>query len=164
MEEWKVVAVGYKVSNFGNALGPRGPLTKSPSKSKGGETYYRVKINGSYVSLHRLVAENFLTKPEGKDYIDHKDKNTANNHVENLRWVSASENMLNTRNRTEHRNIYKTKSGRYSVQLRRSYDMVFSTTVDTLEEAIQIRNQKSQELDNHNPPLLPLPHPLSEDD
>lgn len=42
--------------------------------------------------IHRLVAEAFLEKQPGKDFVNHKDLNKSNNHVENLEWVSSSEN------------------------------------------------------------------------
>ena len=46
-------------------------------------------------SIHRLVAQTFIPNPDNKKYVDHIDRNTHNNHVSNLRWVTASENVLN---------------------------------------------------------------------
>ena len=151
MEEWKDICMNYRVSNLGNVMGPRGLLTPQPSRSNGGGCYYRVKVNGKYCAIHRLVAEQFVANPNDFRYIDHIDRNTQNNKASNLRWVTASQNMLNTSDRTDTRNIYKTASGKYSIQLRRNYKMVFTATKDTLEEAIQIRNQMSQALDNGTP-------------
>lgn len=43
--------------------------------------------------VHRLVAMHFIPRIDGKDYVNHKDGNKVNNHVDNLEWVTNSENM-----------------------------------------------------------------------
>lgn len=45
--------------------------------------------------VHRLVAETFIPNPQNKPCIDHIDCVRANAQVENLRWVTHSENNLN---------------------------------------------------------------------
>lgn len=42
--------------------------------------------------LHRLVALNFIPNYENKKCVNHKDSNRLNNHVNNLEWVTHSEN------------------------------------------------------------------------
>lgn len=44
------------------------------------------------VTIHRLVARNFIPNPDNLPYIDHIDGNKLNNHVSNLRWVTQQEN------------------------------------------------------------------------
>ncbi len=41
--------------------------------------------------IHRAVAELFLDKPEGADFVIHKDFQKENNHVSNLEWMSKEE-------------------------------------------------------------------------
>src|SRR5574343_359593 len=43
--------------------------------------------------VHRLVAENFIGESELE--VDHIDRNTENNNVSNLRWVTHSDNLKN---------------------------------------------------------------------
>ena len=58
--------------------------------------YYRVSLYNQGQSKryfrHRLVAEQFLDKQEGKDFVNHIDGDKSNNSLENLEWVSQSEN------------------------------------------------------------------------
>ena len=42
--------------------------------------------------VHRLVAMRWIPNPEGKRFVNHKDGNKRNNSVDNLEWVTASEN------------------------------------------------------------------------
>ena len=44
--------------------------------------------------VHRLVAEAFCEKKEGKNYVNHKDLNRYNNNASNLEWVSSKENRI----------------------------------------------------------------------
>lgn len=44
--------------------------------------------------VHRLVAEAFIPNPNKLPEINHKDRNPSNNYVNNLEWVTASDNML----------------------------------------------------------------------
>lgn len=56
--------------------------------------YYSVNIGGTLYLVHRLIAAAYLGKPDDprKIYVNHKDGNGFNNAVENLEWVTPSEN------------------------------------------------------------------------
>lgn len=48
-------------------------------------------------SIHRLVASAFIPNFENKPQINHKDGNKLNNCIDNLEWVTASENQIHSR-------------------------------------------------------------------
>jgi len=48
----------------------------------------------TYPKMHRLVAQMFIGESPGKGYqVNHLDGDKANNAVDNLEWVTQSENM-----------------------------------------------------------------------
>lgn len=56
------------------------------------------------LSLHRLVAETFIPNPDNKPCVDHINTVKTDNRAENLRWVTHSENMLNSLTRKRIKN------------------------------------------------------------
>ena len=59
--------------------------------------YVRCWMNGKIYKKHRVIGLQFIDNddPVHKIEIDHIDNNRANNHISNIRWVSASENCKN---------------------------------------------------------------------
>ena len=55
-----------------------------------------VPVRNTTTLVHRLVAETFIDNPQGYTEIDHLNRNKLDNRVENLRWVTHSENMRNS--------------------------------------------------------------------
>ena len=95
----------YQVSNTGiiktvGKVDRQGRIKKEKIKSVtcNSRGYYMVnlckdgKCKLSFV--HRLVAKAFLPDIEGKEIVNHKDRNIKNNHVSNLEYVTHSENTL----------------------------------------------------------------------
>lgn len=72
-----------------NSTGKRGLL-----KPQRVMNYLQVKL-GRFgpIYVHRMVAGKYLPMPEGKEFVNHIDGNTYNNHVDNLEWVTEAENQ-----------------------------------------------------------------------
>lgn len=60
-----------------------------------GYRYYRLSKDNQKKMFyaHRLVAEAFIPNPDNLPVVNHKDGNKQNNNVNNLEWVSYSENI-----------------------------------------------------------------------
>ncbi len=99
MEFYKIIEnhENYEISNFGNVRNTKtGRILKPSLNTKG---YKMIKLHRDGIStsadIHRLVGIAFIENPNGKMCIDHIDNNKTNNSLENLRWVSYSENNRN---------------------------------------------------------------------
>ena len=99
MEKWRAIPGYegfYQVSDLGNIRSIRFNKIRN-MKSWDSHGYRAVELcmnNNRYtVGIHRLVALTFIPNPENKPEVNHKDRNKSNNNVENLEWVTQSENV-----------------------------------------------------------------------
>lgn len=87
----------YFVSEDGRVYSDkyRGRRELSQRRNRSGYLYVNLCKNGKYksVSVHRLVANAFLTKVPKKEQINHIDGNKANNNVSNLEWIDGAGNI-----------------------------------------------------------------------
>lgn len=108
-EEWADVCGyegKYQVSNCGRVRNKYGRILAQSEKQK--SEYLRVHLaknnRARWFSVHRLVAEAFVPKPDGKNIVNHLDHNKANNHASNLEWTTLQENAH-----------YSAQEGRYKI-------------------------------------------------
>ena len=64
-----------------------------PHFNSGG--YIRCWVKGKHRFVHRLVAQTYIMNYDNLKCIDHIDRNKINNNVNNLRWITYSNNNLN---------------------------------------------------------------------
>lgn len=92
----------YEVSDKGNvrriAKGRGAQVGKILKQANGTNGYKQVTLskdcNQLICRVHRLVAEAFIPRQDGKDYVNHINGDKTDNRVENLEWVTRSENAL----------------------------------------------------------------------
>lgn len=104
----------YVVTNDGRVFNTKTGEQKKPSINEKG--YLTINIRNKIFRIHRLVAYSFIPNIYGKPQINHKDGNKHNNTVENLEWVTSSENIkhayLTGLHRTKKVGMFS-KSGEY---------------------------------------------------
>lgn len=144
-EIWKIIEdyPNYEISSWGR-------VRSLNYKGKGSVGVLKPRINGigyaliwlykdgvgKTFSIHRLVAKAFLPNPEGKTEIDHINAKRSDNRLDNLRWVSSSENSQNpiTNKRqsvSAYRQFRKVKQYSLSGKLLRVWDSVASASKGT---------------------------------
>jgi hypothetical protein len=112
-EQWKEVVfeekatnTNYYISNFGrvkslDTITSRERLVKGSVNPNGSiRITIRLDSNGKrkYVLVHRFVADNFLKKPsEEHQFVVHLDFDKANNHIQNLQWMTQNELNLHAK-------------------------------------------------------------------
>lgn len=115
-EEWRDIfeyEACYQISNMGQVKSlarrdrqGRPIMEKIMTPQLNQHGYHVIKLRQckykSYKKyrIHQLVALAFLPVMEGKDYVNHKDKNRTNNQVSNLEWCTHAENVLHRDNYT----------------------------------------------------------------
>ena len=71
-------------------------VSERKNKSNG---YPSVCINSDKINKHQIIAKQFIPNPNNFKYIDHKNKDRTDYHLENLRWCTSSDNNKNASSR-----------------------------------------------------------------
>jgi hypothetical protein len=150
MESWRKIAdYDYEVSDWGNVRRVGSAKNLKPGKSK---DRYIVNLckEGTVKNckIHRLVAIAFLENPDNLPEIDHIDRNSQNNKLENLRWCSRSQNCCNIilKNKTGFPGVIKTTSEKFMGQITINGKRTYLGSFDTPEEAYEAYKKKKNEI------------------
>ena len=142
----------YSISLEGEVRNEKSGRILKPSLHKG---YYQVSLckNGirRQVRIHRLIADAFIPKKEGKDCVDHIDSNRSNNSLENLRWCSQKENCqnqsLSKRNTSGVKGVsFIKRDQKWMAHITIDKKLINLGCFDTLEEATLVRRAKAHEI------------------
>jgi hypothetical protein len=139
---WKKIegCPNYEVSDQGEVRNSRGWILKPGIKHRG---YHEISLAGKQVSVHRLVAAAFIGPcPEGKE-VDHKNNIRTDNRLENLQYLTGSENARKKPKRAGCVSPYigVTKNGKRWRACARTEKQVHLGTFDTQEEAARARDK-----------------------
>lgn len=91
----------YIIGSYGNVISLIGKCLMSPFDRKGYDAVSLVSDEPGVrykVSIHRLVAWEFLEGYNEDNVVNHIDSNTHNNHVSNLEWCTQSQNVYHALN------------------------------------------------------------------
>ena len=136
----------YLIYEDGRVFNKKYNRFRKPATNRNGYKYVNLCKNGKYKNfiIHRLIAEHYIPNPENKPCVDHINRDRLDNRVENLRWVTHSENNQNTgmskNNTSGHKYISYDKCGDRWVFRKTINGKLTRKYFKTIEEAIEFKN------------------------
>uniref|UniRef100_A0A6C0EQA4 HNH nuclease domain-containing protein n=1 Tax=viral metagenome TaxID=1070528 RepID=A0A6C0EQA4_9ZZZZ len=119
----------YFVSSLGRFKNISGTIMNNYKINENG--YIRVYIYNKTYALHRLIAITFIENIENKEQVNHIDGNKLNNSIENLEWVTNTENQIH-KNKLGLANNFTRKIRQYDLNMNQIKD--FNSIVEASKE------------------------------
>lgn len=127
----------YQISNLGRIKSKIKIL--SPHISNCG--YLRIILKNKHYSIHRLVAKAFIPNPNNKPQVNHIDGNKTNNCVNNLEWVTASENQIHNYKNLHLKPSMLGKKGKNHVASKKIYQFdIYNNFIKKWDSIIEASN------------------------
>lgn len=143
MEEvWKPVKGyngRYSVSNTGKIKTHRYGWDRIMKSAYDNNGYKYVHIINKKKKIHRLVAEAFIDNPQHKTQVNHKNGVKDDNRVENLEWVTPSENQLHSLHILGNKHAGKPCKKVICVETKKVYNSITEAADDCKTYRSQIR-------------------------
>lgn len=131
----------YSINENGDVLSHKYGYSKPIKRfvNNGGYEYYTLsKANKQKaIVIHKLVATTFIGERPNNMQINHIDGNKFNNHVSNLEYISASENIKHAYKNGLMTNVYKGLSEKNSREL---IDVQTGIFYNSIKEASELLN------------------------
>ena len=86
----------YAITDEGDVISLRYNRKLTPMKVPNGYLHVHLHMEDGrdkQCGIHRLVAEHFIPNPYHYEMVNHIDGDKTNNHVSNLEWCNAQQNM-----------------------------------------------------------------------
>tara|TARA_A100001391_G_C5019432_1_gene265402 strand:+ start:9 stop:530 length:522 start_codon:yes stop_codon:yes gene_type:complete len=121
------------------------------SKHKSGKlTYLQVGVNGKQYAIQRIIWKLYFKEDPKHFDIDHKNRNTLDNSIANLRKVTTAQNNSNKNtyknSKTGYSGIYQELNGKYTATTFFKGKSYRNGTYTTIEEALTAQQKKLKEL------------------
>lgn len=130
---------------------------RKPTKDNRDDGYLQIGLfnlgKRKMFKIHRLVALHYIPNPANKSDVDHIDGDKTNNHVDNLRWATRSDNCNSFKkhyknNKSGVKNISYSKQNNNWQYDKKIYGKRHQKYFRTLDEAIEYK--KEYELIKHS--------------
>ena len=136
-EIWKPIenVKDYQISNYGRIKSFKNSKERILKQRYDSHGYPRVNLRifdkNITKRIHRIVAETFIPNPNLYPFVNHKDNNPKNNHIDNLEWCTERHNTIHFYNSRITYN-YNDKTYKYLISKSVSENLTIKEVLDNI--------------------------------